>query len=220
MPRAERSPLRLRSILLTGVLAVFVAACGGSASSSPAASSAAPAAPTDAPASVAPTVASSPAANASGGVELPHGAPELEATLPDKIHDATLVKFSLGKDDLGTNAGVAALTDAITAAGGDPASVQLAVANDAPAGTVNLIALRGDGVDGAALVTAYADTAISTGQSTSSSTSTVGGKAVTRLVSPAANPVGDLWIYAVGDTLYGVQSKDEALAAEVLAQLP
>jgi hypothetical protein len=151
---------------------------------------------------------------------LPHGAPELEASLPDTVRDATLVKFSLGKDDLGTNAGVAALTDIITAAGGDPASIQLAVANDAPAGTVNVIALRGDGVDGAALVTAYADSAISTGQSTSSSTSTVGGKAVTRLVSPAANPVGDLWIYAAGDTLYGVQSKDEALAAEVLAQLP
>ncbi len=43
---------------------------------------------------------------------------------------------------------------------------------------------------------------------------------MTRLVSPAANPVGDLWIYAVGDTLFGVQSKDGALAAEVIAQLP
>ena len=49
---------------------------------------------------------------------------------------------------------------------------------------------------------------------------TLGGRSVTRIKSLDTNPLGDAWVYAVDDVMYGVQAKDEALAAEVIALLP
>ena len=43
---------------------------------------------------------------------------------------------------------------------------------------------------------------------------------MTRIKSLDTNPLGDAWVYAVDDVMYGVQAKDEALATEVIALLP
>jgi hypothetical protein len=37
---------------------------------------------------------------------------------------------------------------------------------------------------------------------------------------PDSNPVGDLWLYAVGDTIFGVQSTSETIIEEILGLLP
>ncbi len=62
--------------------------------------------------------------------------------------------------------------------------------------------------------------AIDTGSSLSSVKTMLGGRAVTRIKSPEGNALGDAWVDAIDDVMYGVQSKDEALAAEVIALLP
>ena len=66
---------------------------------------------------------------------------------------------------------------------------------------------------------AYAASAITARESESSSTTTLGGKAGTRIKS-SDTTVGDSWVYAIDDIMYGVQAKDEALAAELIALLP
>ena len=212
---------RITSLLIAAALTV--AACGG-AGASP--STLAPASATPSAPSLAPSVAASipPAPSAAiasaSPAGLPHGAPDLEATLPDRFGDQPIFKFSVASAELAANPAGASLTDLIEQAGGDPATIQIAFGNNPPTPTFNLIALRGAGVDGAKLVDAYIAASIAGGDSSGSSATAIGGRSATRVISKAANPLGDIWVYAAGDTMYGVQSKDEALVGQLIAELP
>ena len=74
---------------------------------------------------------------------------------------------------------------------------------------------------GLKLVDAYIASAIAGGASLSSAPATLGGRVGDwRIKSLDTNPLGDAWVYAVDDVLYGAKAKDEALAAEVIALLP
>lgn len=194
---------------LLAAAGLALAACGGGAASTAPTVSVAP--------SVAPSTAVEPSAAATPNL---HGAADLEAALPDTIGGVPVLKFSFSIDELAASGGADQIGAIIQVAGGDPASVQLAMGNTGTNAQANVLALRADGVDGGKLVDAYQQVALEASESTSASRETIGGREVIRLKSPTSNPLGDLWIYAKGDTLFGVQSKDEDLAAELLAQLP
>jgi hypothetical protein len=182
--------MRHRTLALTGLLSLCLAACGGTNASPSAASP-------SAPASVAPAT---PAPSGPAPLFLlSFGATELAASQAKDSFDAIIVK-----------------------AGGDVTKAGFAVANDSATtqgGTFNAFAMSGAGGDGTKLFAAYVASAITAGESESSSTTTLGGKVVTRIKSSDAT-VGDSWVYAIDDIMYGVQAKDEALAAELIALLP
>ena len=213
--------MRLRLAIALAVAAIAVAACGSSGesaapSTAPSAAGSVPA-PTVVPSVAAPSAAASAAPSAA---ELPHSAPALEARLPDAVGGTALIKFSFAADDLQDNAASTTLTELIAAAGGDPASIEFALANNAPDGTFNVIAIRGDGVDGAKLLDAYVASEVAYGASLGSAKASLAGKDLIRLDNPDSNPVGDLWLYAVGDTIFGVQSTSESIIEEILGLLP
>ena len=202
--------MRHRTIALGALLSLVVTACGGSA-----VSPSAPA-PSAAPSSAA---VASPAASSS----VPHGAPSLEENLPRAFRTKPLFVLSFGPTELAASSAGETFAAIITKAGGDLAKAGFAVANDsAPAAdaTFNAFAVSGGGADGSKLVDAYIASAIAGGASLSSAPATLGGRSVTRIKSLDTNPLGDAWVYALDDVMYGVQAKDEALAAEVIALLP
>jgi hypothetical protein len=142
--------------------------------------------------------------------------------LPRAFRGKPLFMLSFGPAELAASPAGESFNAIIKTAGGDVTKAGFAVANDSAttqAGTFNAFAVSAAGGDGAKLVKAYADSAIAGGGSLSSSKATLGGKAVTRIKS-SDSTVGDSWVYAIDDIMYGVQSKDEALAAEVIGLLP
>jgi hypothetical protein len=210
------------------LLSLVLVACGGtSASTSPsvAPSAAAPTpAATPAAATPAPSTAASTAPSGSPAtVNVPHGAPELEAKLPTTFRGTDLFTVSFGPADLAASPAAASFQQIMTQSGGDMAKAAFAVANDTASGasgTFNVFAINGGGADGDKLLTAYVDSAVASGQSLSSTKTTLGGKDTVRIKSPDSNPLGDAWVYAADDILYGVQSKDESVAAEIIGLLP
>ncbi len=206
--------MRHRTIALGALLSLVVTACGSSAVSPSAPPPSAP------PPSAAPSAAvAGPAASSS----VPHGAAALEENLPRAFRDKPLFMLSFGPTELAASSAGKSFAAIITKAGGDLAKAGFAVANDSsPAAdaTFNAFAVSGGGADGTKLVDAYIASAIAGGASLSSAPATLGGRSVTRIKSLDTNPLGDAWVYAMDDVMYGVQAKDEALAAEVIALLP
>jgi hypothetical protein len=216
--------MRHRTVALSALLVVTLAACGSGTASPSASSSDAPSVAPATPAASLPAPSSSSAAASpapSSGV--PHGAPTLEVNLPRAFHGTPLFMLSFGPTELAASPAGESFNAIITAAGGDVAKAGFAVANDSAAAqdaTFNAFAVSGAGGDGTKLVNAYVASAIAGGGSLSSATTTLGGKAVTRIKSSDGNALGDSWVYAFDDVMYGVQSKDEALATEVIGLLP
>ena len=215
--------MRHRTLALTGLLSLCLAACGGTNTSPSAASPSAPAsvAPgTHAPSSPAPS-GSSAAVSSAEPSGVPHGAPQLERSLPRAFRGQPLFLLSFGATELAASQAKDSFDAIIVTAGGDVTKAGFAVANDSATtqgGTFNAFAVSGAGGDGTKLVAAYVASAITVGESESSSTTTLGGKAGTRIKS-SDTTVGDSWVYAIDDIIYGVQAKDEALAAEPIALL-
>jgi hypothetical protein len=212
-----------RTIALGALLSLALAACGSTTGSpSPAALATSPASPGSpspspsiAPASPAPSTAlASPSPSG-----LPHGAPALEAAFPKTVDGKVLEVQSYGPAELVAASGPT-ITTIITEAGGDPARASLAAANDAATGTFNMIALSAPGADGAKLIDAYATASIASGQAVMATKTSLGGKSVTWISSPVGDLTGDVWVYSVKDVMYGVQTRDKALAAKVIALLP
>jgi hypothetical protein len=217
--------MRHRTLALSAVLIVTLAACGsGTASPSPSPSSVAPPATPATPAPSLPAPSSSSAlAGPSASNAVPHGAPTLEVNLPRAFRGKPLFMLSFGPAELAASPAGDSFNAIITAAGGDVTRAGFAVANDSAVtqdATFNAFAVSGAGGDGTKLVNAYVASAIAGGSSLSSTTTTLGGKAVTRIKSSDDNALGDSWVYAIDDVMYGVQSKDEALATEVIGLLP
>jgi len=222
--------MRRRPLALSIVLSLSLAACGGTAISPSAPPSLGPSvAPSVTPAtpvaSAATPSSSSALASPAASIAVPHGAPALELSLPRAFHGKPLFLLSFGPTELAASPAVESFNAIIKAAGGDVTKAGFAVANDSTSSaggssnTFNTFAVSGAGGDGAKLVTAYVASAIASGESVSSSKATLGGKAVTRIKSKDST-VGDSWVYAIDDIMYGVQATDEALAAELIGLLP
>lgn len=205
-------------------ITLAVAACGSTASpaapsvsSSPAASPAALGA-----ASASPSPAASAAVSPSPNL---HGAPELEALLPDTIGTTTLSKFSLAGPDFfstGTAKNQAQLASLLDELGASQDDLRVAEAHD-PQGA--LVFQEGifqvKGADGTKLLTLWiAQQQAAMNQTLKVSKTTVGGRAMTLLLDPARPVGGSTYAIAIGDSIYLVSADDQALVVEAVADMP
>jgi hypothetical protein len=99
--------------------------------------------------------------------------------------------------------------------------VQFAVANDPTLGAAvyNILVVRIRGAESEALLRGYATFSQQSEAGSTLEDRTLAGRELVHLKAPQ-NPVGGVWMYAKGDTLYGVQTNDEATATKVLNVLP
>jgi len=214
--------MRITSLAaLTLVAAVAVAGCDtGSASSAPEDASGSVASP-----STPPTSSSGPkslAPSPSAGLVLPHEDPALEARLPDEFEGKKLFKISVGPISSAGNEGAEPVKKLADEIGDGTGNFSLAFANDPTArdaAVFNYFALRIPGAPSAQLVERYAALTVADTRGAESEQQTVAGKQVTHVTAPG-NPIGDVWIYAIGDTLFGVQAHSPEQAAALLALLP
>ena len=214
--------MRITSLAaLTLVAAVAVAGCDtGSASSAPEDASGTVASP-----STPPTSSSGPkslAPSPSAGLVLPHEDPALEARLPDEFEGKKLFKISVGPISSAGNEGAEPVKKLADEIGDGTGNFSLAFANDPTArdaAVYNYFALRIPGAPSAQLVERYAALTVADTRGAESEQQTVAGKQVTHVTAPG-NPIGDVWIYAIGDTLFGVQAHSPEQAAALLALLP
>ena len=214
--------MRITSLAaLTLVAAVAVAGCDtGSASSAPEDASGSVASP-----STPPTSSSGPkslAPSPSAGLVLPHEDPALEARLPDEFEGKKLFKISVGPISSAGNEGAEPVKKLPDEIGDGTGNFGLAFANDPSAkdaAVFNYFALRIPGAPSAQLVERYAALTVADTRGAESEQQTVAGKQVTHVTAPG-NPIGDVWIYAIGDTLFGVQAHSPEQAAALLALLP
>jgi hypothetical protein len=221
VPREHTRPMKsVAPIALTIALAIaLVAGCGSAAGSASASASLAP--------SVAPSVAVSPAATASSSgpapsasvVALPHDDAALEGRLPSAVNGSPLVVFSVGPITVAGNPGADPVKDLAKALGDGSGNFGLAFANDPTSPTFNFFALRVPGAETDALLTRYGELTVADTAGATSESVALGGKQVMHVTSPG-NPIGDVWIYAIDDTVFGVQAGSADQASELLALLP
>ena len=215
--------MRIKSLpVLALVAALAIAACGtGSGSAAPAGTeggrSGAPASPPP-DSSSGPT---SPAPSASSNLVLPHEDPALEARLPDTVDGNPLFTLSVGPVASAGNEGAEPVKKLVSEIGDGTGNFGLAFANDpsATADPFNYFALRIPGAPTAQLVDRYAALTVADTRGAESEQVPVAGKQVTHVTAPG-NPIGDVWFYGIGDTLFGVQAKSPEKAAALLALLP
>jgi hypothetical protein len=212
----------LRALLLGPGLVLVLAACGGSAGQSPSSgASAAPSASQPAATSSAPAVVPSASASAvaPSGLALPHEDPELEAKLPDEVDGAKMFKLSVGPVASVGNLGAEPVRDLAKELGDGSGNFGLAFANDPTSGTYNLFALQIPGADSVELLEQYTALTVADTAGSETDSVTLAGKTVTHVTAPG-NPIGDVWFYVAGDTLFGVQAGSDADAEKLLALLP
>jgi len=207
----------------SAVLAVFVAACGGSATAAP--SAAAPSAAE----SVAPSVAPSPSAEASAtpaestapdasGAIPSFAIPsftadkDLEALLPSTFDGATLQKISFkGAQFLGQDP-TSDFNKTVTALGLNASDVSMAAAVDA---AVQFVAIRFAGADSGKLLQVFQTASQASGDLIGSVN--LGGKDVIKTKDSSGS---FSYLYVRNDVVLGVTTKDDATAAKALAVLP
>ena len=214
---------RLVPLAASAALAVFVAACGGSATAAP--SAAAP--------SVAPSVAAAPASAAttapaestapfaSGAIPsfaIPSFSTDatLEAMLPATFGGVTLQKMSFKGADFLDQDPTSEFNKALTALGLTASSVSMASAFD-PTGQapVQFIAVRFAGADSAKLLDVFKTAAETSGDFIGAVN--LAGKDLLK----AKNSSGAFsYLYVRGDVVLGVTAPDDATAATGLAVLP
>jgi hypothetical protein len=217
-------PVRyVRRVGLPLAAILVLAACGSSASPTPAAASAAPAssAPTAAPASV---EASSPAESvAIPSFTLPsfNADVDLEKQLPDKLGTATLQKFSFkGAEFLSSgDASTKEFTDLLGAIGKSPADLSMAIAAD-PTSTADVTvgAFKVSGADANVLLNAFIQSGIKQSAGATSTDVNISGKSVKKVSTPGDS--SPTYAYAHGDIVFFVTGTDDALIAEALSKLP
>jgi hypothetical protein len=204
---------------LTLVAALAMAGCDtGSASSGPGGPSGTGASPSTPPNSSSGSLAPSPSA----GLVLPHEDPALEARLPNEFEGKKLFKISVGPISSAGNEGAEPVKKLADEIGDGTGNFSLAFANDPTAkdaAVFNYFALRIPGAPSAQLVEKYAALTVADTRGAESEQVTMAGKQVTHVTAPG-NPIGDVWIYAIGDTLFGVQAHSPEQAAALLALLP
>jgi hypothetical protein len=205
----------------SAALAVFVAACGGSATAAPSA-----AVPSTA-ASVAPSIAPSPSAEASTAPAASGALPsfaipsfnadkDLEALLPSTFGGATLKKFSFkGAEFLGQDP-TSDFNKMVTALGLNTAAVSVAVAGDAASdAAVQFAAIRFAGADSGKLLEVFKAASQASGDLVASVN--LGGKDVIKTKDSSGS---FSYFYVRNDVVLGVTTKDDGTAAKALAVLP
>jgi hypothetical protein len=211
----------------SAALAVFVAACGGSATAAPsaaapsvAASVAASVAPSpSAEASAAPAESTAPAASGalpSFAIPSFNADKDLEALLPSTFGGATLQKLSMkGEQFLGQSSN-ADFTKALTALGLTTADVSVAVAGDAAVdAAVQFAAIRFAGADSGKLLQVFKAASQASGDLVASVN--LGGKDVIKTKDSSGS---FSYFYVRNDVVLGVTTKDDGTAAKALAVLP
>jgi hypothetical protein len=207
----------------SAVLAVFVAACGGSATAAP--SAAAPSAAESVAPSVAPspsaeasaTPAESTAPDASGALQsfvIPSFTPDkaLEALLPSTFDGAPLQKISFkGAQFLGQDP-TSDFNKTVTALGLNASDVSMAAAVDA---AVQFVAIRFAGADSGKLLQVFQAASQASGDLIGSVN--LGGKDVIKTKDSSGS---FSYLYVRNDVVLGVTTKDDATAAKALAVLP
>jgi hypothetical protein len=207
----------------SAVLAVLVAACGGSATAAP--SAAAPSAAESVTPSVAPspsaeasaTPAESTAPDASGAIPsiaLPSFTPDkaLEALLPSTFDGAPLQKISFkGAQFLGQDP-TSDFNKTVTALGLNASDVSMAAAVDA---AVQFVAIRFAGADSGKLLQVFQAASQASGELIGSVN--LGGKDVIKTKDSSGS---FSYLYVRNDVVLGVTTKDDATAAKALAVLP
>jgi hypothetical protein len=170
-----------------------------------------------------PAVSAAPSASEAPVDTGPHDAPDLEAIFPDTIDGAPLVKGSLGAPTwealggLDAFAEVARIAEALNV---DASAIEFGFANDPTATPLyNLFAIRVAGVTGDRIVDLYGTMAQEVEVDSVLQPDTLGSTDVMHLIAPN-NPVGDVWFYALGDVLVGIQAGDELTAERLLGLLP
>ena len=215
--------MRITSLAVLALIATLaVAGCDtGSGASAPADTAGTATASPSAP----PTSSSGPkslAPSPSSGLVVPHEDPALEARLPDRFEGKTLFKLSVGPISSAGNEGAEPVKKLVAEIGDKTGNFSLAFANDPTAlnaNVFNYFALRIPGAPTTELVEKYAALTVADTRGAESEQVTLAGKQVTHITAPG-NPIGDVWIYGIGDTLFGVQAHTPEKAAALLAQLP
>jgi hypothetical protein len=201
------------------VFALVVAACGTSTSSGAATSSAPSSAPAaSAPASAAASAEASAAASAEASVA-PSAAAEgdLVSKIPTMVGDVALAASATdGETYLKTNVN-RQLTPILTALGKTPADVAVATStgSSADGSSLNIDAVEIPGADATKAQTAFqtAATALKTNEV---KTADMGGKNVVQVTTPSYT----LAVFAVGDTIWYVQSTNADLVTQGVTALP
>ena len=192
--------------LLAGALAAVVALGACTSSGPPVGSPSAAVSPSPSvaivPSALARTPGTSPA-TPRPSVVIPHDDPALEAILPDEVDGTKLLKISVSP--ISTNSTGAQSMKALAERIGDGSgSFGLAYAGD-PGGDFNLFALHIPGADGSDLLTQFAQMTLAETVGGSVEAATLGDRDVVHVVDPVSE-IGDVWFYADGDTLLGVQA--------------
>ena len=218
---------RIAPLAVAAALAVFVAACGGSATAAPSAAAPTAAPSAAAPSTSAPTTAASlvPAASiapdASGALPsaaFPSFIPDkdLEAMLPGTFGGATLQKLSdTGTGFLGGDP-TSGFSQVFAALGLNATDVSVAMAAD-PAGALatQFVAVRFKGADSGKLLQAFQAASQTSGDLVG--TVSLGGKDV---IKTKDTSVTFSYFYVRNDVVLGVTAKDDTAAAAALAVLP
>jgi hypothetical protein len=218
----------MKQLSLIALALALLAGCGTAAgSASPSAASVppsvAPATASAPPSSAPPSAAPSPSVAGPGGSAavdgLPHDDPGLEARLPSEVDGKPLAVFSVGPISVAGNPGADPVKNLVKEIGDGTGDFGLAFANDPSAPKYNIFALRVPGAESDELVTRYGELTVADTTGSKAETVTIGGKQMIHVTVPF-NPVGDVWFYATGDTLFGVQAESRERATTLLALLP
>jgi hypothetical protein len=209
----------VRSLIAVAVAASLVlVAC--STPTAPAASPSSGASPSSAGPAPRPAIATPGAATVpppSQALVIPHDDPELERRLPDEVDGTTLTKFSVGPGSSASESDAQGMHDIALRIGDGSGEFGVAYAGD-PANKFNLFAFRVDGADPSALATQFAQMTFAETVGGKVEAATLGGRDVVHVVDPVSE-IGDVWFYADGDTLLGVQAGSTREATDLLALL-
>lgn len=200
--------MKLLALVALGLALTLVAGCGSAGgSATPSGASGTTGAPV------------SPGSGTASTDPLPHEDPALEARLPREVDGKPLTVFSIGPVAAAGNPGAAPIKDLAREIGDGTGSFGLAFASDPTSPTFNFFALRIPGADSDELVERYGALTLEDTTGGTLENVTLGDSDVVHVTSPG-NPIGDVWFFATGDTLFGIQARTAERAEELLGLLP
>jgi hypothetical protein len=149
-----------------------------------------------------------------------HTDPQLEALLPDTIGGVALHRTSPSiAAQLDADPRAASALSLLRFIGKSSSDIHFARAvDDADPNLCSVYAFQVSGIDARLFGGAIANVVLSSVPGAQTSTVNLGGKSVTKAVSPTGGP--NAYIYETGDTAFAIETTDESLAAEALGKLP
>ncbi len=153
---------------------------------------------------------------------VPHDVPELEALFPASVDGRPLFMLSMGRPSLEAmgDASLGDLDALVTELGVRRTDLEMAFANDPTASPAfNYLAFRVAGVDGPTLVETYERMVPQTEVGASAQRMTIDDREVVWVAIPN-NPIPNLWFWAQGDTLVGIQAADRATLERLFRLMP